>query len=439
MQNIPQHRNASFRLDVSGLRAVAVLAVLLFHMGMKDWRGGFVGVDVFFVISGYLILPRLNTLCAEGRFGYFDFMARRVRRLLPAIFPVLLSVAVFGLLFFGDAAFKDLIESIWGASAFVSNIYFAFTRGYFERGAELTPLLHTWSLGVEFQFYLLTPLLFIMTGRFRIAALAALTLFSFAASVYFVDQQSPWAYYGLTSRFWQLGLGGLAGIAEPFWQQRLRGLTLVGVMLRGAGLVGVVATALIYTSELPFPGVAALLPTLLACLILIAPRSGRDPTLWLLRSSGMRWIGERSYSIYLWHWPLLLALQSSGMFVRVGDSHRIGAILLTFVLADLSYRYIERPVQNLPSWRGVRRVLVVGLSPVIFAMLLVGGQFVGNWLLAAPRRPPSQGSATPAQRYASGWLQQSCHQNSGTPADPSWTPSRDRTSRHGGQVGQPSA
>ena len=371
-------QSIGFRPDISGLRAVAVLAVLLFHMGMKDWRGGFIGVDVFFVISGYLILPRLNLLCAERRFGYVDFMARRIRRLLPAIFPVLLAVSAFGAVFFGDAAFDELLNSVWAASGFVSNVYFALTRGYFERGTELMPLLHTWSLGVEFQFYLLTPVLFVLAGRYRVAALVALTVLSFIISAYQVSQQSTWAYYGLVSRFWQLGFGGLVGIAEPLMQRHLR-TALVSVLLRGLGLTVIVATALRYSSEMPFPGVAALLPTLAAGLVIVAPlHDGRDPALWLLRSRASRWIGDRSYSIYLWHWPLLLALHSSGLFARIGDAHRIGAVALTFVLADLSYRYIERPVQTLPVWRSLRRGVVVAFTPVLFASFLLGVQATGG-------------------------------------------------------------
>ena len=361
-----------FRGDISGIRAIAVILVLLFHMKLTDWGGGFVGVDIFFVVSGYLILPRLNMQCANGNFRYSDFIGKRIRRLLPAILPVLLFVVIFGLLFFGDGAFKGLLESTLAASTFVSNVYFENTRGYFERGTDLMLLLHTWSLGVEFQFYLLTPILFVLAGRFRIYVLVILTVLSFVFSCYLVSETSPQAYYGIGSRFWELGLGGLLGIFHPrsFERPDLIRQKIAGLLLRFSGLAVIIFTAMSYSSSTSFPGAFALFPTLGACLLIAAPNTKYDPILWLLQSRGAQWIGDRSYSIYLWHWPLLLALDSSKLFGEIKDGHRAGAILLTVFLAHFSYRFLEIPVQRLPSWKNISRVCGLALTPG-FAILML--------------------------------------------------------------------
>jgi peptidoglycan/LPS O-acetylase OafA/YrhL/lysophospholipase L1-like esterase len=337
------HR-ARYRPDIDGLRAVAVLPVILFHAGWDAFGGGFTGVDVFFVISGYLITLQISGEIREGRFSIVSFYNRRVRRIFPALFAMVLGSLAIGscLLLPGD--FERLAESALGTAAFAANFHFWWTADYFD-AERVNPLIHTWSLAVEEQFYLLFPPLLwsarrIFGARWA-AAMLALLLASFAASAWAVRLEHPGAFYLPQFRAWELLLGALLALG-----------TLPAVASRPAreamGLTGLAMIAVAvasFSQHTPFPGPAALLPCLGAALVIHAGSSGSTRIGSLLALGPLVATGRISYSLYLWHWPLL-------EFARYFDvaplsSARLAGVMATSVLvAGLSWRYVEQPFRR---------------------------------------------------------------------------------------------
>lgn len=348
------------RRDIDGLRAIAVLIVLLFHAKLGDWPGGFVGVDVFFVISGYLIVPQIAAGLESGRFHLIEFFARRIRRLVPALVPVLAFCFAAAFFLYGASGMAQFSSSLLGAAAFVSNYVFLAQSGYFQEAADEILLLHTWSLGIEFQFYAIMPLICLAAHRriSMVTVLSVLGLMSFALSVALVQTgHADDAFYGILPRFWELAVGGIVGLTRLPLPRTAR----VGFGMRLAGLVAIGLAATQFDSGMPFPGVAALLPVAGAVLILTAPSKAGDPILWALSSKGMNWIGLRSYSIYLWHWPLIVLV---GQLMTPKDKTYIAALITSLVLADLSYRFVETPVRKLPAWRTNARLATLAIIPI---------------------------------------------------------------------------
>ncbi len=345
------------RPDIDGLRAVAVLLVVLYHVGVPGITGGFVGVDVFFVISGYLITSLL-VLEAEthGRISLSDFYARRVRRLFPALMIVMLVTVALGAVFllpvFGEQT--KLVKSAVATSLYLSNFYFwEYTGNYFDGPAELEPMLHTWSLAVEEQFYLFWPLLIISvmvvcrpgSAVFRRnvgIAMAVILVLSFAASVWSTAAYPRAAYYLMPSRAWQFAVGGLIA-AVPSGNRD--GNTLAGAFLSLLGLLTVVWSAIHLTAKSPFPGLNALAPTLGAgAVILGGLLNPTSVAARLLAIRPMVFIGLLSYSWYLWHWPLLSIAKSAAL--QAHDLPRdalLGAA--AFVAAAITYYVVENPVR----------------------------------------------------------------------------------------------
>lgn len=347
------------RNDIDGLRAVAVLFVILYHAGIGEIGGGFVGVDVFFVISGYLIIPQVVNLMNAGTFSFSDFMARRVRRLVPALVPVLVYAFVVGSLVLGSGAFAEFVDSLSGAAIFASNYVFLGQAGYFERTTDTILLLHTWSLGVEFQFYLIAPVVLLLARARPLLALGLLTAASLAFAVYLVSQANAWAFYGVLPRLWELAIGGVIGLIHP----RLPAAHRLGLPARIIGLAMIAYAATQFTASMPFPGAAALLPVLGAALVVIAPTTPRDPVQWVLASALMRWVGTRSYSLYLWHWPLIVTVAL--VAPRQTDALNLAAAALALPLAELSYRFLETPVRRAPWWRAAPRVAALFVVPAL--------------------------------------------------------------------------
>lgn len=356
------HRN-----DIDGLRALAVLIVVFYHIGLSDFGGGFVGVDVFFVISGYLIIPIVFGQIRNGAFSISEFMMRRVRRLVPAIIPAVAFSFLIALLCLADGALNEFLESAISATGFFSNYAFFAQTGYFDRDSDLKLLLHTWSLGVEFQFYLLLAILAVVLKLRSQIALLVLSCLSFVWAVYLVQNDNTLAFFGVSARLWELGLGGMFAFFNRFIARApLPG----GGAMRAAGLGIILSTAILYNTLLPFPGIAALLPTLGAGLILTAPAQKWDPTYWFLTNPVMRWFGTRSYSIYLWHWPLIVSCNL--VLANPKESDLITAALLSLPLAELSYRFIETPVRKRLWWRMPRRTAAIGLLPFLVCFSIWG-------------------------------------------------------------------
>jgi peptidoglycan/LPS O-acetylase OafA/YrhL len=323
------------RTDIQGLRGIAVLAVVVFHVSHKALPGGFAGVDIFFVISGYLITQILLRDMEAGVFRLRDFYQRRVRRLFPALFTVLAFTLIAGLIILPPKLLNELVYTQFFTTLFLSNFAFARLADYFDTASSLKPLLHTWSLGVEEQFYLVFPILLFalyrFVRRFLWPALAGLALLSVIAAQ--VTSRPEAAFYLPTTRAFELLLGALA-----FWMQGH--VIFSDKIKRLASLLGVsvlIASLIFLNDHIRFPGLWALPPCLgTALLLLTADGWGNKLTV----APPLVWTGDISYSLYLWHWPVLV-------FARIifGETIWIAlpVVIAAFGLAALSRRWIEQP------------------------------------------------------------------------------------------------
>ena len=354
----------TYRADVDGLRAVAVLPVIFFHAGLELMGGGYVGVDVFFVISGYLITSIIIAEMREGSFSYLGFYDRRIRRIFPALFFVLLVSLPIGLIVLVPKHLEDFGQSVIATVAFVSNFFFYLEDGYFDQPADLHPLLHTWSLAVEEQFYLIFPLLLgllVRSKRALVPALATFALVSFLIGIWQLRVDPDAAFYLLPARFWELMLGSLLAVAAVP-AIRSSGLAALGVL---AGLLAIGAAVVLYDESTPFPGPAALLPCFGTVLVIFF---GRTPNLAsrLLGSSPLRTIGLLSYSLYLWHFPLMVFTRH--LIVRPFSTTEVVLLVAaTFLLAAFSWRFVEQPFRARP-----RRIERRGLFQLAGSGIVIG-------------------------------------------------------------------
>lgn len=340
-----------YRPEIDGLRSVAVLPVILFHAGLGIFSGGYVGVDIFFVISGYLITTIILSQIIAGRFSLLEFYSRRSRRILPALFLVIACTIPLAFLLMLPSQFNDFSQSVAAVTIFASNILFWKESGYFAAAAELKPLLHTWSLAVEEQYYVLFPLL--LLGLWRLGARPALMVLGviFGASLIasqFLSTRAPDAnFFLLLSRAWELLAGSLCAI----WilKRGRSGHALASTL--GLGLI--LASIFLYDGDTPFPSVYALAPVAGTALIILFADGG-TPVGRLLAMRGPVFIGLISYSAYLWHQPLFaLARLASPDHPPMAVMMALAA--LSIGLAFLSWKYVEQPTRHYP-WP-VRRIL----------------------------------------------------------------------------------
>jgi peptidoglycan/LPS O-acetylase OafA/YrhL len=345
-----------FRPDIEGLRGVAILLVVLFHARVGAFAGGFVGVDVFFVLSGYFITALLvRERETTGDVSLETFYGRRTLRLLPALLVVLL--ATLGIVFTLYAPIdRPLVAGTARAVALhAGNVEFA--RGalnYF--GSSGNPLLHTWSLAVEEQFYLVWPLLLVVLvpillrddaepGAFRRTAVklvAAVGLASLVASLVLTTHAQPWAFYGMPTRIWEFALGGLLSLVVI---DRIDASPRAATLLQALGLAAIAVAVATYDRATPYPGAAALLPALGACALLVGgARASETAISRLLGMAPLRWLGRLSYAWYLWHWPLV----GFGEVIDpgIGAGGRLAWSAVALALAWLTYRLVERPVRD---------------------------------------------------------------------------------------------
>lgn len=367
-----------YRADIDGLRAVAIVPVVLFHAGLDAFRGGFVGVDVFFVISGFLITGLILPEIERGTFSIINFYERRVRRILPALFAVLIfaSAAATWILLPGDLA--DFGRSALATAGFASNFVFWKESGYFGGAAEEMPLLHTWSLAVEEQFYILFPLCLLLVarrlGRRYLAATAIVVATSFAASVIVVGIDRDAAFYLAPTRAWELGLGALLamGAFRPSHHAGVRHLVAV------LGAAAIAWSVVSFSAATPFPGAAALLPCAGTAAIIWAGTGGHNAVGDLLSRRPFVLTGLVSYSLYLWHWPLLAFLR----YYRIGDlgaGDTIVVLAASTGAAVISWRYIERPFRGRSGLFDRRQlfavtgVAMVAMSGFGIATMVTGG------------------------------------------------------------------
>ena len=334
-----------YRADIDGLRAVAIVPVVLFHAGASAFSGGFVGVDVFFVISGFLITGLIRHEIDTGTFSLANFYERRVRRLFPALFAMLAVVTVLAAWLLLPADFADYAKSVLATSLFASNFLFWQEAGYFGRAAEEIPLLHTWSLAVEEQFYILFPLFLVFVaarcGKRYVAATALVTAASFVLSVVLLEVERDAAFYLAPSRAWELGIGALLALGAIPASRRKHLRSLAALL----GIAAIACSVVLYSPSTAFPGVAALLPCLGAGAIIWAGNGGHNVVGDALSARPVVLTGLFSYSLYLWHWPLL----TLGRYYVVRDLTALEtSVLLTLaaVTAVASWRYVERPFRG---------------------------------------------------------------------------------------------
>ena len=333
-----------YRSDIDGLRALAILGVLLFHIDEHWLPGGFVGVDVFFVISGFLITGIIRRGLEHGSFSLVDFYQRRIRRIFPALLVVLLAVTVAGAFLMLPDDFAALTKSMRYTVLSISNLYFSRGRGYFAADDVDTPLLHMWSLSVEEQFYLVFPLLMIALhrwvkrGRTILWILAGLTVISLVGAEIMVVKDQKKAFFLLPWRAWELLLGGCLAVADLKESGRK-----VSEAMGFAGLSMIVGSMTGYHAGMTFPGVSAVVPCSGALLLIHAGRN-RDATIRsLMGLKPLVLIGLISYSVYLWHWPLVAF---TGHFFGKGHSFGAGILAGSLILGWLSWRFIEQPFRD---------------------------------------------------------------------------------------------
>lgn len=379
-------KGADYRSDIDGLRAVAVLAVVLFHVRGLWVPGGYGGVDVFFVISGYLITGILAREMTAGDFSLAAFYERRIRRLAPALFAVLLATTVLALVLFLPAQVKELGKSLQGVASLTANFHFMRKTGYFAPTSEEVPLLHTWSLAVEEQFYLIFPLVLWFIMRQARQLLWPVLVTAFLASLFYSIQQIETApavaFFSTTGRVWELMLGAMAALI------RLPPLPrVVCEAIAAAGLAAIFAGYALFDSTTPFPGLNAMVFCAGAAAVIVAGEHTRTFTSRLLSLPPLRGIGLVSYSVYLWHWPLIVFWRYRYGTPDVPQAalvQSIGLLTGSLVLGYLSWRYIEQPFrrvrgpQSHPRLFGRFAIGTVGAVLVGFVLIRSAG-FPGRW------------------------------------------------------------
>lgn len=379
-----QHGGSAFRPDIEGLRALAVALVMLYHAGISALGGGFAGVDVFFVVSGFVITQQLlRELDRDGRVSLVVFYGRRAKRLLPAASLVIVVTAFAAWLLAPVTQLRVIAHDLIGSSLYVVNWVLAGRSvDYLAEDVDPSPVQHYWSLAVEEQFYLIWPLIILMlvwftrrvtgappTRRFLAVALSVLLVLpSLAWAVHLTNADPAQAFFVTTTRLWELGIGALVAVGATQWR---RIPAAVGAFLAWAGLVGIVVGALVQDSSTPWPAPGALLPVLATAAVIVGGyTAGRGGPTILLGTRPLVWVGGLSYSLYLWHWCLLsMAAWHWGEFgTRLG----LAVVVASVVPAWLSYRWVEKPIRHARSLNDSPRFSIsVGLN--LTAASLVAG------------------------------------------------------------------
>lgn len=383
----------NYRSEIDGLRAVAVIPVILFHAGFSLFSGGYIGVDVFFVISGYLITSLIREELLSNSFTLTSFYERRARRILPALFLVIACTFPFSWLWLQPPDMLEYLRSVVATIAFGSNFLFWYESGYFETAVELKPLIHTWSLAVEEQYYIIVPLLLILLKRLGISLQFGFLVLLFLCSlgltflISAVDQSAN--YFLLPSRFWELMLGSMMAYllsegATSFKVIRSCARGVAGQVLSILGLALILYSVWVFDENTVHPGFMTLLPTFGTCLVILS--AGTTTLVYrLLSHRYLVGLGLLSYSAYLWHQPLfafarIRSINESSVILMAG------LIILALLLAWLSYRYVETPIR-----RGTiinRTVLTQGIG--VFCFVAVGLVLSGHINKGYPSRFETQ-------------------------------------------------
>ncbi len=378
---MPLIKTFRYRPEIDGLRAVAVLAVVLFHTGF-GCPGGFVGVDVFFVISGYLITSLIWKRIETESFTFADFWERRARRIIPALIAVTFATMVAGYFILLPPHFEELGKATASQSVFAANFHYWQHTGYFAGASEEKPLLHTWSLAVEEQFYFIAPFLLwgvarvtiLRSRRSLLSTLGVGFILSFAASIYGVTRYPSATFYLLPTRAWELLLGSIVAFLPT--QRFLRHSRVLAEVVSLTGILCIVIPVFVYGAETPFPGIAALLPCSGAALFIWSNTTMNEGkpthvgTCFSIRP--LVFIGLVSYSWYLWHWPIL-AFYNYTQLGETSFATRLGLFVAGLACAVASWRYIETPFRKHNLWKSRR--MVFGFSAVSLSCIFACGIF----------------------------------------------------------------
>jgi len=393
------------RADIQGLRAIAVVLVLLAHAGVRFAAGGFVGVDVFFVLSGFLITGLLLTEAGKhGSVSLVDFYVRRARRILPAAALTLVATDAAALFLMNFVRARSAVVDSLHAAAFGANFHFAATGvDYFARSAPPSPILHFWSLSVEEQFYLVWPLLLSLVlfragGRRRL--LCVVTLLAGASlgwSIHQTHASPAIAYFSPFTRAWELGLGAGLAVAAVTLERTPSAVRLV---MGWTGVVAVACSAVLFSDRTPFPGAFALVPTLGTAFAIVAGMgdcSSRFSVGRLLALRPMCIVGDRSYALYLWHWPvLIIAAEYAGHELSLGV--RLALMVVAFVVSCISYGLVENPIRTRMRSRGATLVVAAGCTAAVLGTATAALGAVGR---EQHRFEAAPGHAAPAMTTAS--------------------------------------
>lgn len=355
----------NFSLEIQGLRAIAVLAVVIYHINPKILPAGYLGVDIFFVISGYLIIGHIWKQVRKNEFNLINFYTKRVKRLFPALFAMISVTVIAGYFILLPLETVALHKSVISSLFYFSNFYFYSISDYFNTTIHLSPLLHTWSLSVEEQFYIFFPLIMIVLAKNPkkiLFFLSIIFLIFFILSIILVSIDQSLAFYSSPSRFFQFLAGGILSIStfrNSFSKKNNELLTLLGLTIT-------IACLFIYTKNTVFPGVNAILPTIGTLLVIFSSSKSNYVNL-ILTNKYSQIIGNASYSIYLWHWPLIVYCKIyTGSFTKL---EQISLFLASIIIGLISYKYIENKTRYI-TYKINPLITTIGIS-LIFTIFMI--------------------------------------------------------------------
>lgn len=365
----------SYRADIDGLRAIAVLLVLLFHADFTWIKGGFIGVDVFFVISGYLITKSIDNEILKGSFSFQSFYLRRIRRIIPVLVFIMLVVTIPACIFLFSSDLEAYSRTVLHTALSTNNFHLWFKgKDYFVESTELIPLLHTWSLAVEEQFYFIWPIILLVLHRLftlknRLLFMGLFILVGIVLSVFLAHNNPKMAYFLLPARMFELSLGG--GLAL-FWGSIPTLSKSVNTVLSSIGILLIILPSLLLDETSIFPGLNALWPCLGAVIIILSGKNSNAKGLMnkLLEFRPIVFIGLLSYSMYLWHWPIFVFIKYVGFEFTLPI--KIGAITLTLVLSYFSWKLVEQPFRYKFKYSFSKTIFVILLPCLIICGLIYG-------------------------------------------------------------------
>lgn len=358
---------ATYRPDIEGLRAIAILAVVACHAKLPFLQGGFVGVDIFFVISGHLITSLLvREFTSTGKVDFLNFYSRRLKRLLPGLAFMMLTASYAAIVILPATTLLPHAESAKAGIFWISNIHFAlFEAGYFDAGSEGNLFLHTWSLGVEEQFYLVWPtlILLFMRGRYLLRGLIAVFVICLVINLTLSTASPLWAFYSMPSRGWQFALGGLVYVAATTGLVDKYNSATARTLAGSVGMLLILASITQINEQMTYPGLWAIIPSVGAALVILGDVN------WLTVAP-LRAIGRVSYSWYLWHWPVLIL---GGAYFGPGAIIQTLLVILSLVLAAIAYYAVESPLRNSQSLASQPRMNVLASL-----LIMVAGYMASN-------------------------------------------------------------